>query len=181
MLARVYRELIPGLTETDYYARLAGHTDEHIFQRRRGADRRAGGPLQRARHRRLDRRRGDPRRGSLRGGARPVALVSAALRAEIDRCSRPAADRRLQRRRVAGRRDQRQAEPEPYLRAAELLGVPPEELLVFEDTDVGVASARDAGAYVVGLTRTIGMKRMGGADELIERIDVCVVERLLCS
>ncbi len=61
--------------------------------------------------------------------------------------------------------------PEPYLRAAELLGVAPEDLLAFEDTDIGVASARNAGAYVVGLTRTIGIERMAGADELIERID----------
>jgi len=72
-------------------------------------------------------------------------------------------------------------DPEPYLRAAELLSVLPDELLVFEDTDVGVASARAAGAYVVGLTRTVGLKRMGGADELIDRIDVAVMKRLLCS
>src|SRR3954463_8946537 len=31
VLARVYCELIPGLTESDYYSRLAGHTDEFIF------------------------------------------------------------------------------------------------------------------------------------------------------
>jgi sugar-phosphatase len=72
-------------------------------------------------------------------------------------------------------------DPEPYLRAAELLALPPSALLVFEDTDVGVAAARAAGAYVVGLTRTLGAKRMGGADELIERIDLQVMERLLCS
>jgi beta-phosphoglucomutase-like phosphatase (HAD superfamily) len=64
--------------------------------------------------------------------------------------------------------------------AAERLGVSPSELLVFEDTDVGVASAKAAGAYVVGLTRTLGETRMAAADELIERIDVAVMERL-CS
>ena len=32
VLARVYQELIPGLTEAEYYATLAGHTDEHIFE-----------------------------------------------------------------------------------------------------------------------------------------------------
>jgi beta-phosphoglucomutase-like phosphatase (HAD superfamily) len=71
--------------------------------------------------------------------------------------------------------------PEPYLRVAEELGVAPAELLVFEDTDVGVASAKAAGAYVVGLTRTIGAARMAHADELAERIDVQLLESLLCS
>ena len=110
----------------------------------------------------------------------PVALVSAALRDKIEPVLA-----------AAGIRDafsvvvtqddvsRGKPDPEPYLRAAELLGVAPEDLLVFEDTDVGVASARNAGAYVVGLTRTIGRERMGGADELIERIDAGVVERLL--
>ena len=40
--------------------------------------------------------------------------------------------------------------PEGYLRAAELLGVPPTSVLAFEDTEAGVASARAAGARVVG-------------------------------
>jgi len=57
----------------------------------------------------------------------------------------------------------------------------PAELVVFEDTDVGIASAQAAGAYVVGLTRTLGAERMQAADELVERIDVGVMERLLCS
>jgi len=71
--------------------------------------------------------------------------------------------------------------PEPYLRAAKKLGVEPTGLLVFEDTDVGVASAKAAGAFVVGLTRTLGAERMSAADELAERIDPALMERLLCS
>ena len=57
--------------------------------------------------------------------------------------------------------------PEPYLRAAELLDVAPSELVVLEDTDIGVTSAKAAGAYVVGITRTLGAKRMREADELV--------------
>jgi HAD superfamily hydrolase (TIGR01509 family) len=71
-------------------------------------------------------------------------------------------------------------DPEPYLLAAERLGVSPHELLVFEDTDVGVAAAKAAGAHVVGLTRTLGASRMGAADELAERVDVPLLERFLC-
>ncbi|HEX7626607.1 MAG TPA: HAD-IA family hydrolase, partial [Gaiellaceae bacterium] len=72
-------------------------------------------------------------------------------------------------------------DPECYLTAARLLGVEPAELLVFEDTDVGVAAAKAAGARVVGLTRTLGAERMADADELADRIDVPLLERLLCS
>ena len=39
--------------------------------------------------------------------------------------------------------------PEPFLRAAELLGIAPERCLVFEDADAGVQSARAAGMAVV--------------------------------
>ncbi len=39
--------------------------------------------------------------------------------------------------------------PETFLRAAELLGVPAESCLAFEDTEVGMRSARDAGMDVI--------------------------------
>ena len=39
--------------------------------------------------------------------------------------------------------------PEPFLRAAQLLGVSPAECLVFEDTDMGIQSAHAAGMAAV--------------------------------
>ncbi len=39
--------------------------------------------------------------------------------------------------------------PEPFLRAAELLGVAPAQCLVFEDTDMGIASGIAAGMHTV--------------------------------
>jgi beta-phosphoglucomutase len=71
-------------------------------------------------------------------------------------------------------------DPEPYLRAAKLLGVESSALVALEDTDVGVTSAKAAGAYVVGITRTLGAARMREADETADRVDVALVERL-CS
>jgi beta-phosphoglucomutase len=182
VLARVYCELIPGLTESDYFSRLAGHTDELIF----GGDE----SLIAARVARYNELVTDgstvdeETRAAVRFAAErvPVALVSAALRAEIDPVLAATGLAGVFTT-VVSQEDVSEGKPspEPYLRAAGLLEIEPADLLVFEDTDVGVASARAAGAYVVGLTRTIGATRMGGADELVEQIDVAVVERLLCS
>ncbi len=41
--------------------------------------------------------------------------------------------------------------PDIYLRAAELLGVPPRHCIVFEDSPAGIQAGRDAGALVVGV------------------------------
>lgn len=45
-------------------------------------------------------------------------------------------------------------DPEIYLRAAALLGLPPADCIVFEDSRAGVEAARSAGARVVALTTT---------------------------
>lgn len=181
VLARVYRELIPGLTEDEYYARLAGHTDEHIFD---GDERLISERVRRYNELVVDGSTvDDDVRAAVRyaAGRVPVALVSAALRDEIEPVLRASGLRDLfalvlsQDDVTRGKPD-----PQPYLLAAERLGLRAGELLVFEDTDVGVASAKRAGAYVVGLTRTVGAERMRGADELVERIDRGLMERL-CS
>ena len=44
--------------------------------------------------------------------------------------------------------------PEIFLRAAELLGVPPAECLVFEDSHSGVEAGRAAGMKIIGLRTT---------------------------
>jgi beta-phosphoglucomutase-like phosphatase (HAD superfamily) len=54
-------------------------------------------------------------------------------------------------------------------------------MTVLEDTAVGVAAARAAGARVVALTRTLGADRLEAADLLAEGIDVALMEQLLCS
>ena len=45
-------------------------------------------------------------------------------------------------------------DPEIYVRAAELLGVAPQNAIVFEDSHTGVEAARAAGARVIGLRTT---------------------------
>jgi beta-phosphoglucomutase len=190
VLARVYEELFAELghplTPNEYFEHLAGHTDEEMFRRWLGE---SSEELIRERVRRYNELVSDGStvheevRAAVRWAAErmPVAVVSAALRDEIEPVLRAAGILDLfsvvlsQDDVTRGKPD-----PQPYLLAAERLGVPPGELLVFEDTDVGVASAKTAGARVVGLTRTLGATRMAEADELVERIDVSVLERL-CS
>ena len=190
VLARVYEELFAELghplTADEYYEHLAGHTDEEMFVRWLGA---SSGDLIRERVRRYNLLVSDGStvhedvRAAVRWAAErmPVAVVSAALRDEIEPVLAASGIRDLfslvlsQDDVTRGKPD-----PQPYLLAAERLVLPPEAMLVFEDTDVGVASAKAAGARVVGLTRTLGAKRLAAADELVDRIDVGVLESL-CS
>jgi beta-phosphoglucomutase len=67
-------------------------------------------------------------------------------------------------------------DPEGYLKTLRLLG-DPAETLVFEDTEAGIASAKAAGLRVLAKVGTLDPKRLGAADELIERIDVELMRR----
>jgi mannitol-1-/sugar-/sorbitol-6-phosphatase len=51
-------------------------------------------------------------------------------------------------------------DPEGFLRAAELLGIAPEECLVFEDTRPGIEAGLNAGMQVVGLLTTVPVERL---------------------
>ncbi len=54
--------------------------------------------------------------------------------------------------------------PDPYLRAAELLGVDPADCLVLEDAPAGVQAAKTAGATALALRTTHGREDLGLAD-----------------
>ena len=191
LLARVYREQFAELgrpiTEAEYFEHLAGHTDEEMFTRWFGRADPAQIEDRIARYNRLAADGStvdDEMRVAVRFAAThaPVAIVSAAARSEIDpvvAASGIGDSISL----IVSQDDVTHGKPDPecYLSAARLLDVEPRAMLVFEDTDVGVAAARAAGARVVGLTRTLGAERMAAADELVDRIDLPLLERLLCS
>jgi beta-phosphoglucomutase len=190
VLARVYQELFAELgkplTVDEYYEHLAGHTDEEMFNRWLGYSSEELIRDRVARYNALvsdgstvdEETREVVRWAASRG---PVAVVSAALRDEIEPVLVSSGLRDVfslvlsQDDVTRGKPD-----PQPYLLAADRLGLEPSRMLVLEDTDVGVASAKAAGAYVVGLTRTLGAERMAAADELAERIDLATIQRL-CS
>jgi beta-phosphoglucomutase len=191
LLARVYQELFAELgrplTEAEYYEHLAGHTDEEMLIRWFGSSNDAwiAERIDRYNKRASDGSTvGDDVRAALLFAAErvPVAIVSAAARREIDAVVGGAGigDALAL---IVSQDDVTNGKPDPecYLTAARLLEVEPAAMLVFEDTDVGVAAAKSAGARVVGLTRTLGAARMAAADELAECIDLPLLERLLCS
>lgn len=85
------------------------------------------------------------------GGA-PIALATNAERANIDFTLDGAGLRRYFDVIVDGSEVSRpKPAPDVYLRAAELLEIPPHNCIVFEDSPVGVAAALAAGMRVVGV------------------------------
>lgn len=191
LLARVYEEQFTELgrpiTAVEYYEHLAGHTDEEMYRIWFGESRDAWIEDRVDRYIALaaDGSSVLPEtRAALRFAASrvPVAVVSAALRREIDAVVEGAGigDALSL---VVSQDDVSNGKPDPecYLTAARLLEVAPEELLVFEDTPTGVTAAKAAGAYVVALTGTLGPERLREADELVTHIDRALLERLLCS
>jgi beta-phosphoglucomutase len=111
----------------------------------------------------------------------PLAICSGAARAEIEpvlEASGLAAFFRT----IVSADDVAHGKPDPegYTKALAVLGVDPAFALVVEDTEAGIASARAAGAgCVVALRTTLDPHRLAGADELIERLDLAVMRRLL--
>jgi beta-phosphoglucomutase-like phosphatase (HAD superfamily) len=69
-------------------------------------------------------------------------------------------------------------DPEGYLQTLRLLGEP-RDVLVFEDTEAGIASAKRAGLRVIAKLGTLEPDRLRAADELVDRIDVELMRRCL--
>src|SRR6476659_2236038 len=113
----------------------------------------------------------------------PLAICSGAARAEIEPVVASAGLAPLLRG-IVSSDDVAEGKPDPegYLTAMrELLdGVDPADVLVFEDTEAGIASARAAGVgHVVAVTGTLAPQRLRDADELVDTIDVDLMRRLL--
>ena len=72
-------------------------------------------------------------------------------------------------------------DPEGYRRALTLLNedIDAAHVLVLEDTEAGVASAKDAGLRCIAVLGTLSPDRLLRADEIVERVDVELMERLL--
>jgi beta-phosphoglucomutase len=111
----------------------------------------------------------------------PLAICSGAARAEIEPVVESAGLAALLRG-IVSSDDVAEGKPHPegYLKALDLFGdVRPEEVLGIDDTEAGVASAKAAGLLTFAKTGTLDPHRLARADELIDRIDVELMRRVL--
>ena len=65
-------------------------------------------------------------------------------------------------------------DPEPYLRAAELLGVDITRCVVFEDSPTGLAAGHAAGAAVIGVQHVVDVAAAPGRSRLRSLLDIGV-------
>jgi beta-phosphoglucomutase len=190
IFAELFAEHGRPLSEREYYDELAGHSDPEIVRLWLGRDH---PDVELVIAERVERYRAAVSDGSTIGpdvresvryaaGRVPVAIVSGAARAEIEPVVAAAGLAPLFQF-IVSSDDVVEGKPDPegYLRALDLLGdgLRPEQVLVFEDTEAGVASAKSAGMRCVGLTRTLGAARLAQADELIRELEPETVRRLL--
>jgi mannitol-1-/sugar-/sorbitol-6-phosphatase len=68
--------------------------------------------------------------------------------------------------------------PEPYLRGAEILGIPPSDCVVFEDSGSGTQAGRAAGCTVIGTTFSHTVEELAAAKYLITDLTGITVEVL---
>lgn len=192
ILCSIYQELFAEhgrpMTEADYYGTLAGNTEEAIISGWLGVhgdelDALVAERIARYRVRAADGSTVPERhREAVAYAARhvPVGLVSGAFRAEIEpvleACGlTPCFSALVTADDVANGKPH----PEGYARATAELGVEPDAVVALEDTEAGVASAKDAGLRCLAVRGTLAAERLARADELVERIDVELMRRLL--
>ena len=115
-------------------------------------------------------------------GRVPVAIVSGAARDEIEPVLEAAGLRAAFAVLVSSDDVERgKPDPEGYRTALSLLDgdIAAGEVLVVEDTEAGIAAAKGAGMRCVAVLGTLAPERLAAADEIVERIDVPLMQRLL--
>jgi beta-phosphoglucomutase len=193
VLFAIYSELFAEhgrpLTEDDYFGTLAGNTEEAIIGGWLDVD---GDELAALVEERIDRyvRRADgstipePLRAAVRHAAArvPVAVVSGAYRREIEPVLELAGLAGCVTALVAADDVSRgKPDPEGYVRALAALGegLAPPDVVAFEDTEAGVASARGAGMRCLAVRGTHPDARLAAADRIVDAIDVDLVRSLV--
>jgi len=102
----------------------------------------------------------------------PIGVASGALRADIDLMLRGAGIQPLFKFIVAaGDTDRTKPAPDPYLRAADLHGVPPGACVAIEDSHWGLDSARAAGMRTIAITHTYPRDTFADADVVVDSLN----------
>lgn len=194
ILCEIFQELFAEqgrpLSAQEYFDELAGHSDPEIVRTWLGADHPAVDDVIRARAVRYRARVADGSsvpeevRAAVRYAAArvPLGVVSGAARAEIDTVLVAAgiADCFTA---VVGAEDVPRGKPDPagYERARILLDedIDAGDVLAVEDTEAGIAAAKGAGMRCLAVLGTLAPERLAQADEIVERVDLDLMRRLL--
>ena len=88
----------------------------------------------------------------------PTALVTATERRLVQIAIRTAGQHNFDVLVCGDEVDHSKPHPEPYLKAARLLGVKPQDCVAIEDSPTGVASAAAAGAHVLAIPHHVPLK-----------------------
>jgi beta-phosphoglucomutase len=192
ILCEIFQELFAEhgrpLSAQEYFDELAGLSDPEIVRKWLGADHPAIGDVIEKRISRYRERVADgssvprPRREAVGYAAErvPVGIVSGAARAEIEPVLAAAGLAQHVSFLVAAEDVERgKPDPDGYERAVALLDVQPSEVLVFEDTEAGVAAAKAAGARAIAVLGTLPPERLAKADEIVPAVDVALMRRFL--
>jgi len=192
ILYSIYRDLFADhgrpLSEDEYYGRLAGLDEESIISGWLGVEGDVLAGLVAERIERSTRLAADgstvteEARAAVRYAAErvPVAVVSGAFRAEIAPVLDASGLAPLFRHLVtADDVVHGKPHPEGYVRVLSLLELPPDDVVAFEDTEAGVAAAKDAGLRCFAVTGTLPPSRLARADALVDRVDLALLRRLL--
>jgi beta-phosphoglucomutase len=111
------------------------------------------------------------------GAAWPLGIASGALRDEIELMLRGAGLLDAFRFIVSsGDTEHTKPAPDPYLRAAELHGVPPAACIAIEDSHWGLQSAHAAGMRTIAITHTYSRESLTEADAVVDSLDEITVE-----
>jgi beta-phosphoglucomutase len=205
ILCEIFSELFDArgrpLSAQEYFDELAGLSDPAIVRRWLGRD---YPDVESVIAERVDRYQaavadgssiGEPVREAVRYAAArvPVAIVSGAARREIEPVVEAAGLAQLVCV-IVSSDDVVEGKPHPegYLKALDLLrphvgasGSEPQspldaaDVLVFEDTEAGIAAAKAAGMRCIAVQGTLKSERLAAADEIVAALDVEVVRRAL--
>jgi HAD superfamily hydrolase (TIGR01509 family) len=74
--------------------------------------------------------------------------------------------------------DKGKPDPDVFLKAAKVAGMPPERCVVFEDAPVGIEAGLKGGMRVVGVATTHAGETLKGAHRVVKRLDVLRIEDL---
>jgi beta-phosphoglucomutase len=111
------------------------------------------------------------------GAAYPLGIASGALRAEIELMLRGAGLLDAFGFIVSsGDTEQSKPAPDPYLRAAELHGVPAAACVAIEDSHWGLQSARAAGMRTIAVTHTYPRGTLLEADVVVDSLEEVTVD-----